>query len=65
MNPQITEKDLFALRAVLYGCNTNKKLVGGHFLDRSTSKTISFEDALVVVYELLERLEGTNEEAKE
>lgn len=57
-NP-ITEDEIFALRAVAYGCNTNKKLhwaYGASFLDRDTGKTISFEDALVKVYELIERL---------
>lgn len=54
----LSEEEIFALRAVAYGCNTNKKLVCGHFLDMKTNKTVSFEDALTTVYELLERLEG-------
>lgn len=51
----LSEEEIFALRAVAYGCNTNKKLALGHFLDRKTDKTVSFEDALVTVYKLLER----------
>lgn len=52
----LTEQEIFALRAVAYGCNTNKKLVCGSFLDMKTNETMSFEDALVIVYKLLERL---------
>jgi hypothetical protein len=54
----ITDQEIFALRAVAYGCNTNKKIIGGHFLDRKTNKTISFEDALVTVYEMIDRMKG-------
>lgn len=60
-HPQIeqplTKQEIFALRAVAYGCNSNKKLVCGEFLDMKTNKTMSFEDALVRVYKLLERLD--------
>ena len=55
----LTEEEVFALRAVAYGCNTNPKLQRGYgatFLDRDTNKTVSFEDALVTVYELIERI---------
>lgn len=55
----VTDDELFALRAVAYGCNTNPKLhraYGASFLDRGTNKTVSFEDALVTVYELIARL---------
>lgn len=54
----LTEEEIFALRAVAYGCNTNKKLVCGSFLDMKTNKTVSFEDALVTVYKLLERVDA-------
>ena len=44
---KVTEDELFALEAVAYGCNTNKKLqtINGSakFLDRKTDKTVSFE----------------------
>lgn len=52
----LTEEEVFALRAVAFGCNTNPKLQRATFLDRDTNKTVSFEDALVTVYELIERL---------
>lgn len=56
----ITEEEIFALKAVAYGCNTNHKLqtINGSakFLDRGTNKTVSFEDALITVYRLIERL---------
>lgn len=64
-NP-ITEEELFALRAVAYGCNTNRKLqsaYGASFLDRETNKTVSFEKALVTVYNLIERLKGEDDES--
>lgn len=57
----ITEEEIFALRAVAYGCNTNPKLKRGYnaeFVEMSTSKHVSFENALIIVYKLIERLEG-------
>lgn len=51
----LTEEEIFALRAVAYGCKTNRKLVCGEFLDVVADKRMSFEDALVTVYELIER----------
>lgn len=53
----LTEEELFALKAVAYGCNINKKLFGGIFLEETTNKTIRFDDALETVYALIERLE--------
>ena len=55
----ITEEEIFALKAVAHGCNTNRNLnsiYGSTFLERSTNKTVSFKDALITVYELIERL---------
>jgi ribosomal protein S8E len=56
----ITEEEIFALKAVAYGCNTNRKLqsINGSakFLERETNKAVSFEEALVTVYRLIERL---------
>ncbi len=49
--PFITDKEIFALRAVAYGCNTNKKIIGGHFLDRKTN-------------EMIERMEGADHEQR-
>ena len=60
----ITDQEIFSLRAVAYGCNTNKKLLGGHFLDRKTNQTISFENALVTVYEMIERMKGADHEQR-
>lgn len=62
----ITEEEIFALKAVAHGCNTNQKLqtINGSakFLDRKTNKTVSFEEALITVYELIERLKGETDE---
>lgn len=55
----ITEEEIFALKAVAHGCNTNRNLnsvYGSIFLERSTNKTMSFKDALITVYRLIERL---------
>jgi hypothetical protein len=60
----ITDQEIFALRAVAYGCNTNKKIIGGHFLDRKTNEMIGFENALATVYEMIERMEGETHERK-
>jgi hypothetical protein len=60
----ITDQEIFALRAVAYGCNTNKKIIGGHFLDRKTNEMIGFENALATVYEMIERMEGEDHERK-
>ena len=62
---KLTEEEIFALRAVAYGCNTNPKLRSGFgdvkFLDGDTNKTVTFKDALVTVYELIKRLEVKND----
>lgn len=52
----LTEEEILALKAVAHGCNINKKLFGGSFLEGATQKTIRFDDALEVVYALIERL---------
>lgn len=56
----ITEEEIFALKAVAFGCNTNRKLqsINGSaiFLERETNKTLKFDEALVTVYRLIERL---------
>ena len=65
---KLTENELFALKAVAYGCNTNHKLqtINGSakFLDRETNKTVSFEEALIMVYRLIERLKGEGDDKK-
>lgn len=54
----LTDDELAALKAVAHGCNINKKLFGGAYLDttKPTSKVIRFDDALEIVYALIERL---------
>lgn len=51
----LTEQEVFALRAVTYGCNINRRLADGEFLDVKTDKTMSFEDALDVMHNVIER----------
>ena len=57
---EISEKQLLALNAVVYGCNTNKRLVGASYMTGIGSdnpKTISFYEAIGIVSEMLEKLE--------
>lgn len=54
------EEEIFALKAVAYGCNTNPKLqrgFGATFFERNVDKAVKYEDALKSVYALIERLE--------
>ncbi len=44
----ITKEEISALRAVAYGCNTNRALQG----------VAGYSEALITVYKLIERLEG-------
>lgn len=58
---ELTDKQLLALKAVAYGCNKNKKLVGSSYvcgINSEKTQDISFYEALAVVYELLDKLEG-------
>ena len=60
----LTDKQILALRAVAYGCNKNKRLVGASYIsDIHSAKTqdISFYEALTVVYEILDELEGAED----
>jgi hypothetical protein len=59
---KITDEEIFALKAVAYGCNTNRRLqpaYGAAFLDGDTKQTVKFEDALITVYKLIERLSSS------
>jgi hypothetical protein len=51
-----TEEELFALKVVAHGCNTNRKLVGAVHLETVTGKSVSYSDAIKTVYALIERL---------
>lgn len=53
----LTEEELFALKAVAHGCNTNRKLVGAVHLEIGTEKSVSYSEAIKTVYALIERLE--------
>ena len=47
-------KELTALKAVLYGCATNKKLEGATYFKRSTKESIDFSEAVDIVAEMIE-----------
>ena len=54
---EVNEKEFLAIKAVVYGCNTNKRLVGASFLTgigTEKEKTISFYDALKIVDEMFD-----------
>lgn len=59
---EVSEKQLLALKAVVFGCNTNKKLAGASYMTGISSdnpKTISFYEAIGIMNEMLEKLEDT------
>ena len=60
----LTDEQILALKAVAYGCNKNKRLVGASYVsDIHSTKTqdISFYKALTLIYEILDKLEGTED----
>ena len=53
----LDDKRELALKAVVYGCNTNKRLAGASFMtgiDSGSSETISFYAALSVIDEMMD-----------
>lgn len=72
MNPEtknievsnISKKQLLALKAVLYGANTNKKLVGGEYMiwteSPQNSETIPFVEAIQIIMKLISEIEENN-----
>lgn len=61
---ELTEKHILALKAVAYGCNKNRKLDGALFISNihaTNQETISFFEALSIVYELIDKLENENQ----
>lgn len=59
---KFSDDDILSLKAVLYGCNINKKLQGGHYvlnpLELEKTKEISFYKAIQNVMSIVEKLEG-------
>ena len=57
---ELTEKEVLALKAVAYGCNKNKKLVGSTYIEdikAEKPKEISFYDALIAVFSIIDHIE--------
>ena len=57
---ELTENEVLALKAVAYGCNKNKNLVGATYIDDIKSenqKSISFYDALIAIYSVIDSIE--------
>lgn len=50
----LTEKEILALKAVAHGCNINRDLQ--HYVNATYKDAVSYADALVTVYELIERV---------
>lgn len=59
---EITPKELLAIKAVNYGCNTNKKCAASTYItnvhDLNKTEEISFCEAIRTVFRLIDRLEG-------
>lgn len=57
----LTDEELLALNAVVYGCNTNRKLVYAKYMQGVHSEnpqTIPFDKAIEIVQKLIIRLEN-------
>ena len=55
---EVTEKQILAIKAVVYGCNTNRRLVGSTFVSgigSESEQTISFYEAISIADDLLEQ----------
>lgn len=56
---EITEKELLAIRAVTYGCNTNKRLQGASFVSgigTENEEMITFYEAINVVDSFIDKV---------
>ena len=65
--PAFTEQQIIALKAVLYGCNTNKRIIGGKYLcgiGTKKEQLISFNDALHEVHKIIAEAGGYKEDGK-
>ena len=61
---ELTENEVLALKAVVYGCNKNKKLVGATYIEdikAESRKSISFYDALIAIYSVIDSIEENGE----
>ena len=61
---ELTENEVLALKAVAYGCNKNKKLVGATYIEDITAdkpKEITFYDALIAVFSIIDRIDYEQE----
>lgn len=62
---KLTDKELLALKAVVYGCNTNRKCGNGIFVvyedvekkNFNIKEEISFVEALKIMFEFIEKQE--------
>lgn len=60
----LTDKQILALKAVAYGCNGNKRLVGSSYVTdifESNPQEISFFEAMHIVYEIIGKLEDAED----
>lgn len=65
MNFEITEKELLSIKAVRYGCASNKRLIMSNFvtgIGTESEQSIGFGEALNIVGDLLKRLEEVRNE---
>ena len=61
----LDDEQILALKAVAYGCNKNKRLVGSSYVNDifgANPQEISFYDALKIVYEIIDKMDGERKE---
>ncbi|MEA4831586.1 hypothetical protein SDC9_109053 [bioreactor metagenome] len=58
---EISPEELLAIKAVNYGCNTNRRCATGTYItnvhDLDNAEKISFCEAIKIVFDLIDRLE--------
>ena len=57
----LSRKQVVALRAVWYGCATNKKVEIATYLNRETGEQMAFTEALEIIADIIAELEGRND----
>jgi len=59
---EISDQEILALKAVLHGCNTNRRLQGAiylhNFKNPEKMQQIKYSEAINIAMQLIDRLEG-------
>lgn len=65
---ELTENEVLALKAVAYGCNINSELMDSKFIENTAlakPRTISFYDALMTIYSVIDSIEKAEKREEE